>query len=142
MKGNLSKSETKSNIDKVENTNLLIVDKTKNKTFNKDDFMKKIKKNRVIQNVTEDEKRRLTDEVKTQKLKTKKTQIEKEKKLTIIDEERTDDITKSDVIEIKTAPSKRKYTKRSTKKIDVLRPSEREIKIVKVGEQIQKRLPL
>ncbi len=141
MKGNLSKSETKSNIDKVENTNLLIVDKTKNKTFNKDDFMKKIRKNRVIQNVTEDEKRRLTDEVKTQKLKTKKTQIEKEKKLTIIDEERTDDITKSNVIEIKTAPSKRKYTKRSTKKIDVLRPSEREIKIVKVGEQIQKRLP-
>ncbi len=143
MMGNLNKnkSDDKSNIDKVENTNLLIVDKTKNKEFNKDDFMKKIKKNRVIQNITQEEKRRLTDEVRTQKLKTKKIQIEKEQKLNIIDEERKDDASEIGVIEIKKAPTKRKYTKRTTKKIDVTKANEREIKFVKVGEEIKKRLP-
>ena len=60
MKFNMSKQDSvdiKSNIDKVDNTRLEIVDKTRDKTFDANKFLSKIKKSRVIQNVTAEEKK-------------------------------------------------------------------------------------
>ena len=73
-----SKSKVKSNIDNVEDTRLEIVDKTKDKSFKVDDFMDRLKKNRVITNITEEEKRNEMEKMKTKRSKSKKIQIQEE----------------------------------------------------------------
>ena len=142
MKFNMGKKSSvavKSNIDKVDDTRLQIVNKTHDKTFDASKFLSKIKKSRIIQNVTAEEKQRAVDDTKIQKAKTKKKEIEifdPKTKLKTVKESTFEDITEASI----TKP-KRTYTKRKTKKTDVTKPAELEIKTALLGENIKKRLP-
>ena len=144
-----SKSKVKSNIDNVEDTRLEIVDKTKDKSFKVDDFMDRLKKNRVITNITEEEKRNEMEKMKTKRSKSKKIQIQEEitnnnllsdviqdTDKELADLSRNED-SKPDTLKIAT---KRKY-KRRTPKINTSKSSVNEIKTVVLGDEIKKRLP-
>jgi hypothetical protein len=139
MKSKMSKDtsvDLKSNIDNVEDTRLKITDKTKDKSFNPTDFLDKIRNKREVQNITEDEKMRKVNELKTKKAITKKKEIEikdPKVKLSTIAEDST---------KLETSQkTKRTYTKRKTKGIDISKASQLEIKHVVLGESIKKRLP-